>query len=160
MSGSSWTDVVQTVAIVAALLFTAWELRSRTLELRYRNYLDAISGSVDLAKLLVENTNLHAIFEYSNIDWTERSYAELTPDKKAMVHYCDLYVAHCETVWLAAEEGWVPNDEWPHWQADLHRLNRSPAFRWTLGWIQEDYDQTFLSDITVLKSGGPGAQAV
>ena len=113
MNTPSWTDILQTVAIVAALLFTGWELRSRSRELKFRNYLDGISGFVDLAKLMVENQHLQSLYDYSQADWHEEAYSTLTPDRRALAHYCDALIALCETIWLASKEGWIPKDEWP-----------------------------------------------
>lgn len=143
----SWTDIIQTVAIVVALLFTAWEIRARTREQRFSNYVTAISGSVDLAKLIVENPQLHALYDYSAADWGNRDYAHLNSTERAMVLYCDLIIALCETVWLGHSEGHVAEDEWSYWQTWAHELNQSPAFRWTLEWVKRDYDPEFLASL-------------
>ena len=148
MNNPFWTDILQTVAVVAALLFTAWEIRARTREQKFRNYLDAISGSVDLAKLMVERQELHAIYDYSKTDIT-RNYNQLSPDEKARAHYCDTIIALCETVWLASQEGWLSKDEWPYWKRWTDQLSQSAIFRWTLNWVQDDYDEEFLSALRV-----------
>jgi len=140
-------DVIQTIGVVAALVFAAWEIRARVREQRFRNYLDSISGFVDLGKLMVENPDLHALYEYSTIDWEKKEYEELSPREKALVHYCDTIIALCETVWVAGIEGWVPKDEWPYWKRWTDQLNNSPAFRWTLNWVQDDYAEEFIADL-------------
>jgi hypothetical protein len=147
MSGTGWTDILQGIGIVAALFFTGWEIRVRAREQKLRNYMDAISGSVDLAKLMVENPHLHALYEYSPGDWGKMTYDQLTSEEKARVLYCDLIVALCETVWLAAQEGFLSEDEWPYWQRWAHELNQAPAFRWALNWVKDDYDPDFLSEM-------------
>ncbi|HOZ48365.1 MAG TPA: hypothetical protein PK468_17275 [Candidatus Hydrogenedentes bacterium] len=146
MSASTWTDVLQTVAVVAALVFTGWEIRARRREQRFRNYLDGMAGFVDLAKLMVEKPDLHGIYDYSdrNIDG---DYGGLTPEQRARVHYCDAVIAVCETIWLASEEGWLSNDEWPYWQEWAHQLMQSSEFRWTLNWVKDDYDARFLATL-------------
>lgn len=147
MNDPSWTDIIQTIAIIAALIFTAYEMRARTREQRFANYLTAIAGSVDLAKLMVEHRELHAVYEYSPTDWPVTEYQKLTPEQKSMVHYCDQTIALCETVWLAAREGWVSPDEWHYWKVWADQLNQSPAFRWTLQWVRTDYDPQFISEV-------------
>lgn len=150
MDNVNWTDILQTGAILVALVFTGCEMRSRVRELKFRNYLDAISGHVDLAKLLVENPHLHAIYDYSPIDWTKKSYGDLSTDEKAQVHYCDQIIALCETVWVAEREKWLV-DEWGYWRSWTDQLNKSPAFRWTLGWVRKDYDPKYLSAIRLVR---------
>jgi hypothetical protein len=142
MNNPTWTDILQTVAVVAALLFTGWEMRARRREQRFRNYLDAISGFVNLATLMVEKKELHAIYEYSDRD-IKKTYDQLSSDEKARVHYCDTIIALCETVWLAAQEGWLSKDEWSYWKLWTDQLNKSAEFRWTLDWVRGDYDEEF-----------------
>jgi hypothetical protein len=145
MNDPSWTDVLQTIAIVLALIFTAWEMRARTREQKFHTYMDAILNSVDLAKLMIEKPELHALYDYSATDWTKQEYGQLNSEEKALVHYCDTIIALCETVWLAGQQGWLSPDEWPYWKRWTDQLDRSPAFRWTVSWVKEDYDEVFLS---------------
>ena len=154
MDTPSWTDILQTAAVVAALMFTGWEIRSRAREQKFRNYLDAISRSVDLAKLMVERAELHGIYDYSSED-VDKCYGDLSPEEKARVNYCDMLIALCETVWLAGEQGWLSKDEWPYWQKWAHQLNQSAEFRWTLQWVKDDYDAAFLASLVPTdKPGG------
>ena len=139
-------SLVQTVGVIAALLFTGYEVCTRKREQRFRNYLDAISGSVDLAKLMVQNTDLHALYEYSSEE-SNKTYQDLTPAEKARVHYCDLIIALCETVWVADREGWLPDDEWLYWKTWTDQLRRSKDFRWTVRWVKDDYDKDFLTEL-------------
>jgi hypothetical protein len=146
MNGPQWTDILQTVAVVAALLFTGWEIRSRSREQRFRNYLDAISGFLNLSTLMIEKTELHGLYDYSE-EAMERTYQQMNPDERARIHYCDTLIALCETVWYAAEEKWLPKDEWRYWQRWTHDLYGSPYFRWTLKWVEGDYDEQFLATL-------------
>jgi hypothetical protein len=148
MTQVSWTDIIQSVAVVAALVFTGIEFRNRAREQRFRNYLDAISGFTQLGVLMIERPELHSIYEYSDRD-IQGTYAELTPEQKARVHYCDTIIALGETVWLAGQEGWVSKDEWPYWQRWLQELKQSPDFRWTVRWLDgnREYDEDFLASL-------------
>jgi hypothetical protein len=141
----SWA---QTLGVVAALLFTAYELHSRTREQKFRNYVDATSGALDLARLMVENKDLQALYTDSPDD-SSKTYNDLTPDEKTRVLYCDLVIALCETVWVASKEGWLPKDEWQYWQVWVDWLKKSKDFRWTLRWDKNDYDPEFLKDLGV-----------
>src|SRR6266508_1923020 len=105
MNATGWTDILQTVAVLAALLFTGWEFRARAREQKFRNYLDGISGFVNLAGMMVEKPELHALYCYSSDELT-KTYEQLSPDQKARVHYCDTIIALCEPVWLAAQQKW------------------------------------------------------
>ena len=156
MNSQNWTDIVQTVFLFAALLFTGFEFRARTREQRFRNYLDSISGFVQLGVLMIERPELHGLYNYSPIN-IESTYANLTPEQKARVHYCDTIIALCETVWVAGEEGWVSKDEWPYWQRWLDELKLSPEFRWTVDWLSgnREYDEDFLAS---LKSAPPTSE--
>jgi hypothetical protein len=137
------TDILQTVAVVAALVFTGWEIRGRAHEQKFRNYLDGMSGFIDLARLMVEKPELHALYEYSSEDIC-KTYEELSPEQKSRVHYCDTIIALCEPVWVASEQRWIAKDEWPHWINWIHDLNGAPEFRWTLKWIEGEYDDEFV----------------
>jgi hypothetical protein len=128
-------------------------MRARAREQKFRNYLDAISGFVNLASLIVETPSLQVIYKYSSNDLTKK-YEDLSSDERAQVHYCDAMIALCETVWLASEKGWLSEDEWLYWKRWAHELNGSPVFRWTLNWVSNDYDATFLS---ALKAPAPTA---
>jgi hypothetical protein len=141
-----WVDFAQTTALFGALLFTAFEFRARKRELRFRNYLDGISGFNDLAKLMIERTELHALYNYTPVD-LPGEYDDLTAEEKSLVHYCDSIIALCETVWLAGTDGWLPKDEWLYWLRWVAQLNGSPFFRWTLKWVQGDYDSSFLQSL-------------
>ena len=141
---NNWTDILQTVAVVAALLFTAWEMRARVREQRFRNYLDAISGFLNLSNLIIEKPEIHALYEYSKQDLT-RTYEQMSSEEKTRVHYCDTLIALCETVWYASEEKWVPEDEWFYWKRWANDLCGSPYFRWTLSWVEGEYDAKFLA---------------
>jgi hypothetical protein len=55
----------------AALLFTGWEVRARVREQRFRNYLDAISGFVNISHLMIEKPEFHSIYEYSQQELTK-----------------------------------------------------------------------------------------
>ena len=145
MDNPNWTDLIQTVGIVAALLFTAWEMRTHTREQKLQSYLNAIAGSVDLAKMLLENPQLHGLYNYSPQDWT-KSYEEFDANEKSLIHYCDLIISVCESVWLASQEKWL-KDEWGYWGNWIMQLNQSPAFRWTIHWVESDYDPVFISEI-------------
>ena len=149
MTQVSWTDVIQTIAVIGALFFTGMEFRNRAREQRFRNYLDSISGFVELGVLMIERSELHALYEYSDRD-IDATYAELTQEQKARVHYCDTIIALCETVWLAGEEGWVSESEWPYWQRWLEELKQSPDFRWTVRWLSgnREYDEKFLASLS------------
>jgi hypothetical protein len=140
------SDVVQSIGVIAALLFTGWEMRTRAREQKYRNYLDAVSGFVNLASLMVERPSLQAIYEYSPNDLA-KTYEQLSPEERAQVNYCDAMIALCETVWVASEKGWLAEDEWLYWRSWAHELNGSPVFRWTLAWVRTDYDEGFVDEL-------------
>jgi len=144
MSDIKWTDVIQSIGVIAALLFTGWEMHRRTREQRFQNYLASISGFADLARLMVEKPELHSLYEYSTVDLT-KTYEQLSSDERAKVHYCDAVIALCETVWLAGEQGWLSKDEWPFWKQWANDLGGSPYFRWTAKWVAGEYDATFLA---------------
>jgi len=146
MNQPNWTDILQTIGVITALLFTGWEMRARTREQRFRNYLDGIAGFVEFARLMVEKPQLHALYEYSAKE-LNKTYEQLTVEEKARVHYCDSIIALCETVWLATEEGWLPKDEWLYWKRWAVDLNGSREFRWTLKWVANEYDEQFLDQI-------------
>ena len=144
MSDLGWTDMIQSVGVIAALLFTGWEMHKRTREQKFQSYLSGMSGFVDLAHLMIENSELHSLYEYSPTDLS-KTYEQLSSGERARVHYCDTLIALCETVWLAAREGWLAHDEWPFWQRWAEDLRGSPYFRWTLVWVEGEYDPTFLA---------------
>ncbi len=144
MTDLKWTDVIQSVGVIAALLFTGWEMHKRTREQKFASYVAGMSGFVDLARLMVEKPELQSLYEYSPTDLT-KTYEQLSPDERAKVHYCDTLIALCETVWLAGREGWLAQDEWPFWQRWAKDLNGSPYFRWTLAWVAGEYDGAFLA---------------
>ncbi len=144
-------SLAQTVGVISALLFAGYEFRNHRQEQRFRNYLDSIAHSVDVAKLMVENADLHALYEYTTEELT-KSYGELYPAEKARVHYCDLIIALCETVWLAGREGWLSKDEWPYWKTWVDQLQGSKDFRWTVRWVRDDYDPDFLAELGLSKT--------
>ncbi len=148
MNESNWTDILQTVAVVAALFFTSWEIRARVREQRLRNYLDAIHGYIDLAKLMIEKPELHALYEYSSEELI-KTYEQLSSEEKMRVHYCDTIIALCETVWRANQEGWVSKNEWLYWRRWAHDLYSSREFRWTLRWVEGDYDENFIAALRI-----------
>ncbi len=141
--------LVQTVGVIAALTFTAFEVRGRKRELRFRNYLDAISGSLDLSKLMINSSDLHALYDYSPKD-LNKSYGDLSAGERARVHYCDLIIALCETVWVANEEGWITPDEWKYWRTWAEQLAQSADFRWTVQWVKDDYDPEFIRELSAV----------
>jgi len=141
-----WTDVLQSIGVIAALGFTGWEMRQRSREQKFQNYFASISAFVELARMMVEKPELQGLYTYSAVDLT-KPYEEMSSDERSMVHYCDTVLALCETVWLATREKWLANDEWPFWQRWTRDLNRSPYFRWTLAWVDGEYDPAFLATL-------------
>jgi len=135
---------VQTVGVLVALAITSYEIRARRREQHFRNYLDGIVGFIDDTKLLVENKELHALYNYSPVEITA-AYPELSDEQRSRVHYCDSIIARCETAWIAAKEAWVPRDEWRYWKTWVHQLGGSPDFRWTVNWVADDYSEEFIS---------------
>ena len=65
---------VQTVGVLAALTFTGYQLYRRNREQRFRNYLDHMVTFFDATKLLVENKDLHPLYDYSRVDIKAKSY--------------------------------------------------------------------------------------
>lgn len=125
MADFNWTDLVQSVAVTAALVFTAWETRRRSREHRFQSYVRGISDFLSLARLMVERPELQDLYEYSD-QALRKAYEEMSPAERAKVHYCDTIIALCESVWLAAEEGHVAGDEWPFWERWAADLSGSP----------------------------------
>ncbi|MBI2186153.1 MAG: hypothetical protein HYU37_03390 [Acidobacteria bacterium] len=138
------SDWIQAIGVTAALVFTAMEFRARKKEQHFRNYLDGIAGFIDDTRMLVEIKDLHGLYDYSTADITA-SYPELSDVQRTRVHYCDLIIARCETVWLAADEGWVPKAEWQYWKTWMRQLGGSSEFRWTVEWVADDYSEEFIS---------------
>jgi hypothetical protein len=143
---SSISDWIQAAGVMAALVFTALEVRSRKKEQQFSNYLAGIGGFIDDTRLLVENKNLQGLYDYSREDLRE-TYHELSEVQRTRVHYCDLILARCETVWVAAREGWIPEREWIYWRSWLAQLGGSPEFRWTLQWVTGDYTPEFIDEV-------------
>jgi hypothetical protein len=150
MSDPAWTDVLQTLAVVGALIFTGWQIRAGVHEQKLQTYFYATSGSRNLSALMVENPELHAIYEYSQRNLTKK-YKEMSAEDKARIHYCDALIALFETVWVASQEEGAFEDEWEYWRRWAHGLNGSPYFRWMLEEAKrhEEYDKIFLNDISV-----------
>jgi hypothetical protein len=140
---------VQTIGVLAALTFTGYELYRRNREQRFRNYLDHMVIFFDATKLLVENKDLHPLYDYSWVDIDAVSYEQLAPDQKARVHYCDVLIGLCETVWVANKEGWLDNTEWPYIKEWIRQLAQSPDFRWTVNWVTDDYSHDFMTEVRV-----------
>jgi len=144
-----WTmilSLIQSIGVITALFFTAYEIRRRRKEQQFRNYLDGISGFVDDTKLLIENTKLQGLYNYTTENITQ-VYEDLTDAQRARVHYCDSIIARCETVWLASEKGWVAKDEWRYWRTWIQQLGGSAEFRWTVDWVVDDYDEEFMKQV-------------
>jgi len=135
---------VQTVGVLAALTFTGYQLYRRNREQRFRNYLDHMVSFFDATKLLVENKDLHPLYDYSWVDIKAKSYERLTADQKARVHYCDILIGLFETVWVADRERWLAKTEWPYIKAWIRQLAESPDFRWTVEWVTDDYSEDFM----------------
>ena len=147
LSAETILNWAQTVGVLAALVFTGYELRRRTREQRFRNYLDHMEVFFDATKLLVENKELHSLYNYSITNIPASSYDELTPDQKSRVHYCDIVIGICETVWVADRERWIAKTEWPYVRDWIRQLGQSPDFRWTVDWVKEDYSAEFLDEV-------------
>jgi hypothetical protein len=130
------------VALVT-LVFNAMQNRKRAKQLKFQNYLHAMSQFLDLSKMMVERPELHAIYDYSDQDLT-KPYKAFSPEEKSRIFYCDALLSVLETVWLAGEEGWLSKDEWPYWLNWARQLYQSADFRWNLQWNWDDYDNTFL----------------
>ena len=137
-------NLVQSVGVICALLFTAYQIHLHTRERRFQNYLGASLRGLDLAKMLVENKSLRVLYEYSS-DKLEKKYEDLTDDEKALVYYCDLIIFLCETVWVAHYERWVDADEWSYWKKWTDDLMHSRYFRWTVNWVRDDYEPEFIA---------------
>jgi hypothetical protein len=104
MSDVNWTDLIQSVGVIAALLFTSWEMYSRRREQRFQSYLTGMTSFVDLARLMIERPELHDLYQDSDTNLT-KTYEQMSPQEKAKIHYCDTIIALCETVWLGVREG-------------------------------------------------------
>ena len=142
MTLTDWTNIAQSIAVLGALIIAVIEVRKSVREQRFRNYLDSMSGFLYLSKLMVENKNLHGLYDYSTKDLT-KSYNQLSGAEKTRIHYCDTLIALCETVWVASKEGWISEGEWAYWKRWIHDLNNSREFRWTVKWVQGEYDEDF-----------------
>ena len=143
-------QILQTVGVIGALVFASWGFFARACELRFQNYLSAMSGFVDLQKMLIEKQELHSLYEYSEKDLEKGKYEEMSQDEKTLIHYCDTIIAVCETVWRACQEKWLHKDEWQYWRDWLQDISASPHFRWTLKWVaqtERQYDERFLKDL-------------
>ncbi len=151
MSDFSWLDLAQTGVLFGGLLFTAWEFRVRAREQQFRNYLDGIAGFLDISKLMVEMSELHDLYEYSPRKLT-RSYEDMSPEERSQVHYCDMVIALCESVWIASKRKWVSRDEWSYWNRWIKDLCGSPYFRWTVEWVEDEYDPQFILELKQLIS--------
>jgi len=79
----SW---IQSGGVIAALVFTAYEVRARKRALNFRNYLDGIGGFIQDTKLLVENKDLQALYCYS-LDDIDSTYEHLSEAQRSRVHY-------------------------------------------------------------------------
>ena len=132
MTPSDWFGLVQAAGVVGALVFTGVQMCAQRKELRFRNYLDAISGFVDLSRLMVEKPELHSLYDYAANG--NHPYKSLSPEQKARVHYCDAVIALGETLWYAHQEKQLPPDEWKYWRDWLIDLKHSPDFRFALQW--------------------------
>ncbi len=144
-----WTmilSLIQSIGVMTALVFTAYEMHSRRKEQQFRNYLDGIAGFVNDTKLLIENTALQGLYNYTTEDIMQ-AYEDLSDAQKARVHYCDSIIARCETVWLASEKGWVAKDEWRYWRTWIRQLGGSAEFRWTVDWVADDYAEDFIMQV-------------
>lgn len=128
---------------MAALIFTAIEFRGKRKEQHFRNYLDGIKGFIDDSRFFLENSDLHALYTYSPDEITA-TYEELSEVQRRRALFCDIIIARCETIWVAADEGWVAKDEWKYWQTWLRELAGSSEFRWAVNWLADDYDSAFI----------------
>ena len=155
MTPSDWFGLVQAIGVIAALIFTGVQMRSQRREIQFRNYLDAISGFVDLARLMVEKSELHPLYDHSTTE--NGRYKSLTSEQKARVHYCDAVIALGETLWYANQQKWLPPDEWKYWRDWLIDLNQSPDFKFALEWNFEDYDEHFIEEICQKKHHKEGS---
>jgi hypothetical protein len=140
-------NAIQTIGVIGALGFTGFEVYRSNRAQRFRNYLDHMTVFFDATKLLVENKDLHALYEYSPVDITAQSYDDLTADQKSRVHYCDILVGLCETVWVANQQRWLEDTEWPFIQNWIFQLGHSADFRWTVDWVCEDYSDDFMREV-------------
>ena len=143
-------QILQTVGVIGALVFAGWGFFARARELRFQNYLGAMSGFVDLQKMLIENPKLHSLYEYSEKDLEKEAYDEMDEKERTLIHYCDTIIARCETVWRACKENWLHKDEWRYWRHWVQGISASPHFRWTLKWVartERQYDERFLKDM-------------
>ena len=52
-----------------------------------------------------------------------------------------------ETVFVASKEQWLAKTEWAYNKAWLRQLAQSPAFRWTVAWVTEDYSEDFMAEV-------------
>jgi hypothetical protein len=120
-------------------------MHRRSREQKFQNYVSAIGGFVELARLMVERPELHGLYEDSPEELT-KTYEQLSPEERAKVLYCDTIIALCETVWRATQERRLPHDEWAFWQRWARGLNGSPYFRWTLRkFVEGEYIPSFLA---------------
>ena len=143
-------QILQTVGVIGALVFAGWGFFARARELRFQNYLKAMSGFVDLQKMLIENPKLHSLYEYSEKDLGKEAYEEMDEKERTLIHYCDTIIALCETVWRACKEKWLHKDEWQYWRQWVRDIGASPHFRWTLNWVartERQYDARFLNEM-------------
>ena len=155
MGVHGWVEITQLLANVAVLvgvIVAVGQLVQQTRQLRFRNYLSAVSGSADLARQMVERPELHDIYAYSGDD-IDGDYRALSTEQRARVHYCDALLSLCETVWYAGSDGWLPEDEWEYWRAWLKQLNGCPEFRWALKWTEGDYDHDFIKSLDLAQPG-------
>jgi len=151
MTGATAVDLIQTVGVIAALAFTGYEVYSRKAEQQFRNYLDGISGFRDLTRMIVEREELQCLYDYTATDYCD-PYKNLSDKKKTLVNFCDLIICLCESIWVAREKGWLPDDEWGYWDRWIRQLTRSQDFRWAVRWNEGDYDESFMNYLIGLQS--------
>ena len=138
---------IQALGVIAALCVTGYQVCRQRRELKYRNYLDGVNDCLDLMKMMVANHDLHPLYDENTVADLPAAFGELTAQQKSLVYYCDAIIFLCERVWVSQQEGCLAKDEWSYWRKWIHRLNESPYFRWTVVWVEDDYEPDFIAEL-------------
>lgn len=144
----SITAIAGNLALVASVMFLAYQVWLQRQDLRFSTYDRLMSDFTQLDLVLVNDPRL-AFYVYPDPqgELTKRSWdAEFTEEERSF-YYIDALLGLFERAWMARKKSKAYYEHWLLWENWIRYVTRGPVFRKVFERNKEFYDPRFVKEV-------------